>query len=196
MERKSALPDLEVLLGCVHRMKRSRHVDLTIPEHPHYASLGAIDDFIDDHVVWAYDRQCLVDPANKPYYFDCLKGVAKGRESEDLDTKVAIAVSAGEVGQDEIDAAYRYFGLDSVFDEGDHHIAGLYKSRIESAPRQKDEAREQLAVLAKSRDSMILDELVNDKTLTYQEAMKFLNVTAFTDADTVVAQATVLVSGT
>jgi ubiquitin carboxyl-terminal hydrolase 25/28 len=195
MDLIPALADLEAVLGCLNREARqSRNVDLTVAEHPHYASLGAVNDFIDPHIIWAYERQCLTDPKNSPYYFDCLKGMAKGRESEDLDMKVAMAVSAGEVGQQDIDRAYQYFGLDPSFSEGDQHIAGLYKSRIESAPRQKDEAREQLTVLAKARDSMVLEEIVNDKTLTYEEALRFLNVTSVTDADTIVAQATVQVS--
>ena len=194
MNPQPALTDIEHVLGCFDRMRRSRNVDLTIPEHPYYASLGAVGDLTDEHLVWAYERQCLTDPINRPYYFDCLQDLAKGRESEELDTKVALAVSAGEVGIKDIEQAYRYFGLEVDFNEGDEHIAGLYKSRIESAPRQKDEAREKLAILAAARNSMVLEEILNDKTLTYEEALRYLDVTATTDPDTIVAQATVLVS--
>lgn len=194
MSPQPAIPDIESVLGCNGRLRRSRSVDLTLLEHPYYASLGAVDDLVDDHLGWAYERQCLTDPKNKPYYFDCIKDLAAGRESTELDMKVAMAVSAGEVGIKDIESAYQYFGISPDTREGDEHIAGLYRSRIESAPRQKEEARERLSILANARNSMLLEELVNDKTLTFEEALQFLSVSPSTDADTIVAQATVQVS--
>lgn len=189
----SARQDIERSLGFYDYPKKFRNIDLTIPEHPYYASLGAVGSLTDDLLGWAYERQCLCDPINRPYYLDCLRDLAQGRESGDLDVKVVLAVSAGEYGIKEIENAYQYFSLDPNMREGDEHIAGLYKSRIESAPRQKDDARSHLLILAKARDSVILGELANDKTMTYDEALSFLDVSSTTDADTIVAQATVLV---
>lgn len=125
---------------------------------------------------------------------DCLEDLAKGRDSSDLQVKVAMAQSAGEVGQNAIEEAYRFFALDPSNNEGDDHIIGLYKSRIDSAPRQKDEARECLRVLAKARNSEKIDAVANDKTMSFDEALSFLGVSADTDSDMITSVASLMVS--
>jgi ubiquitin carboxyl-terminal hydrolase 25/28 len=192
----SAIKDIERSFGYSNYVKRSRVIDTTRDEHPHYASLGATDDLVDTDISWAYDRQCKCDPVNKPYYLDCLAGIAKGRGNgaEDLQTKVATALSSGEVGLDTIEDAYKFFGLGYNTKEGDDHIMGLYKSRIESAPRQKDEARECLHVIANHRKSEKIEALANDKALTFEEALEFLQITSSTDSDSIEAAAIALVS--
>jgi len=65
----------------------------------HYASLGAMREFSDDLIVFAFDRQCDCDPLTSPYYFDCLRGIAQGRQSDTLNTRVAIAASQGICGR-------------------------------------------------------------------------------------------------
>ncbi|TVY26416.1 Ubiquitin carboxyl-terminal hydrolase [Lachnellula hyalina] len=173
---------------------RSRTVDLSVPSHPHYASLGSLHDFSDDLLTWAYERQCQCDPENKPYYLDCLTGIANGRESADLQTKVALVESAGEYGQQAIEQGYHYFGLDYKTPEEDDHIMGLYKSRIESAPRTKDECKKHLLIIAKARNSDKIAALANDRAMTYEEAMDFLNVSTETPPDMVQASAVAIAS--
>jgi ubiquitin carboxyl-terminal hydrolase 25/28 len=189
-----ALKDIERSLGCFDYPKRSRTVDLSIEEHPHYASLGAVDQFTDDFLGWAYDRQCECDPANKPYYLDCLADIAKGRESSDLETKVVMATSAGEHGLKEIEAAFKFFALDPATSEGDDHIIGVYTARIDSAPRQKDEARQCLRVIASARQSARIEAVANDQTISVSEALEILNVTEDTPSDSIQAAAVVMVS--
>jgi ubiquitin carboxyl-terminal hydrolase 25/28 len=189
-----ALKDIERSLGYFDYPTRSRTIDLSTEEHPHYLSLGAVDNFTDELLGWAYDRQCECDPSNKPYYLDCLEDLAKGRNSSDLQVKVAMAQSAGEVGQNAIEEAYRFFALDPSSNEGDDHIIGLYKSRIDSAPRQKDEARECLRVLAKARHSEKIDAVANDKTMSFNEALSFLGVSDDTDSDMITSVASLMVS--
>jgi ubiquitin carboxyl-terminal hydrolase 25/28 len=188
-----ALKDIERSLGCFDYPTRSRTVDLSRDEHPCYISLGAVDNFTDGLLNWAYDRQCACDPSNKPYYLDCLADLATGRESSDLQMKVVMATSAGELGQKAIEGSYRYFNLDPDSVEGDDHIMGLYKSRIESAPRQKDEARECLRIIAKHRNSEKIDALANDKTMSFEEALEFLSVSADTASDSIEAVAVAMV---
>ncbi len=189
------LKDIERSLGYFDFITKSRTVDLTKGiEHPHYASLGAVDTFTDELISWAYDRQCECDPSNKPYYLDCLEGIAKGRESADLQTKVVIATSAGEYGLRAIQDSYKFFGVSLDTKEGDDYIMGLYKSRIESAPRQKDEARNRLAAIAKHRKSDKIQALVNDRTMSFEEALDFLGVTSDTPADSIEAVAVAMVS--
>jgi ubiquitin carboxyl-terminal hydrolase 25/28 len=188
-----ALKDIERSLGCFEYPTRSRTVDLSIDEHPCYISLGAVYNFTDELLSWAYDRQCTCDPSNKPYYLDCLEDLAKGRESSDLQMKVVMATSAGELGQKAIEESYKYFNLDPDSVEGDDHIMGLYRSRIESAPRQKDEARECLLTIAKHRHSEKIKALANDKTMSFEEALEFLNVAADTGSDSIEAAAIAMV---
>lgn len=63
-----------------------------------FAALGALGDFSDPLVGFAYDRQSE-DVANIPYYFDCLSQLAAGRQSEFLSIKVSTLASAGVVGR-------------------------------------------------------------------------------------------------
>lgn len=190
----AALKDIERSLGFHDYPTRSRTVDLSKQEHPHYASLGAVDDFTDTFLLWAHERQCECDPSNRPYYLDCLSGIATGRKSSELQIKVAMAASAGEIGLREIEEAYRYFALDPNTMEGDEYIIGVYNSRIESAPRQKDEARNCLSVIAKARNSGKIEAVVNNKAMSFEEALEFLNVTEGTQSDSIEAAAVAMVS--
>jgi len=188
-----ALKDIQRSLGFFDYPTKMRTVDLSGEEHPHYASLGAVEQFTDDFLSWAYDRQCESDPANKPYYLDCLSGIAQGRESSDLQTKVVMATSAGELGLKEIEDAYEYFGLKAATTEGDDHIIGVYNTRIDAAPRQKDEARRCLRVIASARQSAKIEAVANDQTMTLSEALEFFNVSEDTTSDSIIAAAVVMV---
>jgi ubiquitin carboxyl-terminal hydrolase 25/28 len=168
-------------------------IDSDEPDHPHYISLGADRNFRDDYLSWAYDRQCVCDPSNTPYYLDCLSSIAQGRESSDLQTKVVMITSAGEYGLRAIHDSYRFFGLDPNTKEGDDHIIGVYRSRIESAPRQKEEARNSLLAIAKSRDSEKIRAVANDRTMTLEEALEFFNAPATIDSDSLEAVAVSMV---
>lgn len=76
-----------------------------------YAGLGSIEDFHDDLITFAYDRQILTDPYNTPYYLECLQGIAAGRNSEDLRTKAAIEASSDKISFSDIRAAFKSLGL-------------------------------------------------------------------------------------
>lgn len=171
-------------LECFQYPMHSRIVDLSQAEHPHYASLGALGDFSDELILFAYHRQRLCAPQNSPYYLDALRDIANGRDSSDLQMAVATAVSMGETGQEEINSAYRFFNVRPDAVESDDHIIGLYRSRIESAPAQREAARECLATIGKARCSQSILSVATDKTPTYEEALKFLEVTADTGSDT------------
>ena len=189
-----ALKDIERSLGCFDYPRRDRAtVDLTSEEHPYYASLGAVESFTDSLLIWAYDRQCECDPENRPYYLDCLTDLAKGRQSSDLETKVVIATSAGQHGLKEIEEAFNFFSLDPATTEGDDHIIGVYYSRIESAPRQKDEARQCLKVIASARNSEKVKAVANDQTMSLPEALEFLSISQDTPSDSIEAAAIALV---
>lgn len=189
----SAMKDIARSLGYWQYPTHSRTVDLSMEPHPHYASLGVIDNFTDEMLMWAYDRQCECDSHNKPYYLDCLKGFADGRQSSDLQTKYVMATSAGEYGLKEIEDAYRFFALDIKSTLTDDVIIGNYQSRIESAPRQKDEARNCLRKIARARNSEKIESVANDSTMSLNEALEFLGVTQDIESGLICSQASVMV---
>jgi ubiquitin carboxyl-terminal hydrolase 25/28 len=186
---------VQIVLGYLDYPTRSRiiEIDPDEPDHPHYISLGADRDFRDDYLIWAYDRQCACDPSNVPYYLDCLSAIAQGRESSDLQTKVVMVTSAGEYGLKFIHDSYRFFGLDPSTEEGDDHIIGVYRSRIESAPRQKEEARNSLLAIARARGSEKIKAVAYDRTMTLEEALEFFNAPANIESDSLEAVAVSMV---
>lgn len=190
-----ATRDIERTLGYYDYPTRSRVIQIDAgEEHPFYAGLGATENFTDEYLAWAYDRQVSCDPSNKPYYLDCLEDLAKGRSSADLEEKFAMVKSLGEIGLKEIDDAYNFFALDPENTEGDTHIIGVYNSRIESAPRQKDRAREALLVIGKARNSQKIQQVATDRTMTHEEALTFLSVSTDTPSDSIEAVAVAIVS--
>jgi ubiquitin carboxyl-terminal hydrolase 25/28 len=163
-------------------------------EHPHYAGLGAVNDFADDLIAFAYDRQRDCDPQNSPYYLECLQGIATGRKSADLQEKSVLSISMGEHTLTEIDNAYKFFAIDPDINHGDDYIIGLYRSRIESAPRQKEEARECLLTIGQARQSSQIQAVANDKEMSFEEALEYLNVLQDTPSDSIEAVAITMVS--
>jgi ubiquitin carboxyl-terminal hydrolase 25/28 len=193
-----ATNDIYNTLGCLGYMKGSRAViNLEeVDEHPHYAGLGAVNDFSDALIAFAYDCQRECDPQNSPYYLECLQGIGKGRGSEDLQAKSVIAISMGEHTLKDIDDAYKFFAITPDTAGGDEYIIGLYKSRIESAPRQKEEARQCLQIIGQARRSETIKAMANDRAMSFEEALEYLNVTQDTSLDSIEAAAIAMVCQT
>lgn len=192
-----AMNDIYSTLGCLDYLKASRlvvNLEVQEHEHPHYAGLGAVNDFTDDLVAFAYDRQRDCDPANRPYYLECLQGIANGRHSAELQEKSVIAISMGENTLTEIDNAYKFFDINPDTKEGDEYIIGVYQSRIEAAPLQKEEARQCLLIIGQSRKSERILSVANDKAMSVQEALDYLNVSQDTPSDSIEAVAITMVS--
>ncbi|QSZ31975.1 hypothetical protein DSL72_001544 [Monilinia vaccinii-corymbosi] len=189
----AAMPEIRQSLACKDYPKRDRDAVQVVDavEHPHYASLGAVERFTDDLLAWSYDRQCQCDPKNRPYYLDCLREIGNGRRSSDLQLKATMILSTGEVSLKDIEKAYSFFALQrsDIKDEADDYIIGVYKSRVDSAPRQKDEARDCLLVIGKDRQSIAIEAVANDRTMTFEEALEFLDVSSDTASDSIEAAA-------
>lgn len=194
----AAMRDLNSIFGITDYVSKQIKVDLDVEEHPYYGSLGATSDFPDELIVFAYERQLYCDPANTAYYFECLKDIATGRArnggAELLQMEVVKAESLGQQTQSAIDSAYKYFDL--VLPTSDEHIIGTYNSRIESAPRQSEEARACLAIIGSSRQSSKIIEIASSKAMDYEEAANYLGVgeNPHLDVDTLRAAVTILVS--
>ncbi|TQS37626.1 hypothetical protein Golomagni_01894 [Golovinomyces magnicellulatus] len=187
-----AIKQIKIILGFASFQEKKKIFDANTEEHPYYASLGAVEDFTDELLCWAYDRQCECDPTNKPYYFDCLEDLARGRDSYYLQTKLVVATSAGGYGNKAIEEAYSYFRLHSSTNESDELIMSLYKSRVNSEPSQKNHARSCLKIIAKHRNSPSLEALTNDKEMTLDEALEFLGVNIDTSPEFIEASAVAL----
>ncbi|CAD6503044.1 BgTH12-02715 [Blumeria graminis f. sp. triticale] len=171
-----AMKHIRIVLGYNDYPERTRLFDADTEEHPYYASLGAVGDFTDGLLNWAYDRQCECDPINKPYYLDCLQDLAQGRGSDDLQTKVVMATSAGDYGLKDLKNAYGLFGISHETTEPDENIIDLYRSYLESTPHMKDEANSCLRIIAKHRNSARIESLANEKHMNFHEALEFLGV--------------------
>lgn len=189
----SGLQPLRIVLGSSKYDKDGRPIDLEAMEHPHYAGLGAVGEFADKLILWSYRRQTSCDPSilNKAYYLDCLKQIGTGRSSAFLQEEYAMIASMGEPTLTDIDNAYKFFALNPDIDHGDGHIIGVFKSWIEASPVQKDEAKRVLAIIGHARNSNKIKEVANDKTMTIEEALEFLGVTADTPSDSIMAAAVV-----
>lgn len=122
--------------------------------HRYFVGLGAVEDFSDELVVYAYERQKDCDPDHAPFYLSWLQEIAGRRGSELLQTKVALMESSGEISYRDINHAYQYFQANPTWD--DATIIGAFRSRLEDAPRQEAEARQHLRAIGVVRQSEII----------------------------------------
>lgn len=175
---------IELALGCDdyelrqggRRETRSSHRE---EDHPYYAGLGALADFADRLLIFAYDRQVAMDPVNTPYYFECLKDLAKGRDSEVLFTQSAILESQGLFTRQDVTQAYRTLGIDPSHANAlsDDIITNQFKARLSDiGPRQVEEARSALRIIGLVRDSEMIQRAASNSIETYAEALAWLNL--------------------
>ncbi|KAL1602675.1 ubiquitin-specific protease ubp2 [Paraconiothyrium brasiliense] len=148
-------------------------------DHPYYAGLGALADFADSLLIFAYNRQVEADAVNTSYYFECLKDLAKGRNSEILLTESAILESQGLFTRQDVIQAYRTLGIDPSHASAlsDEIITNQFKSRLaDIGPRQVEEARSALQVIGTARNSEIIKRAASNSIETYEEALAWLNL--------------------
>lgn len=175
---------IELALGCEDYELREggrRETRTTSREedHPYYAGLGALADFADRLLIFAYTRQVDNDPPNTSYYFECLKDLAKGRNSEALLTQSAILESQGLFTRHDITQAYRTLGIDPSHAPAlsDEIITNQFKSRLSDiGPRQVEEARIALQIIGTVRNSEAIQRAASNSIETYAEAIAWLNL--------------------
>ena len=169
---------LRAALGCAEYKvnSRSRAVDLTIDEHPAYAGIGAVADFHDDLVFFAYNRQISTDQENTPYYLQCLQVIAEGRESEDLGTKAVVEESKGHLSLGDVKQAYRNLGQ-NLHDKNlaDDTIIGSFQARLSDAPKQETLLRRDLGIIGKHRRSYKIQNMATQAVSNYEQALGFLD---------------------
>ncbi|KAL2356052.1 hypothetical protein BJ546DRAFT_969739 [Cryomyces antarcticus] len=194
-----AMRDFERSLGSIgydQAPSARRNIDLTKEEHPYYASLGAVGDFSDTLLGFAYDRQAECDPINVPYYFEALQDLAQGRQSEILQTKVATLASQGQLSRKDIARAYSYFGFDPNHAGAitDDIIISQFHSRLpDVGPSQAEEMREVLRTLGRSRKSRILEQTASGTIETCSQALAWLGAEEYTEDEFIIAMFTIKV---
>ena len=118
-----------------------------------YAGLGAVEDFHDELLTFAYEQQIENDEFNTPYYLECLQGIAEGRNSEHLQFKVAIEATSDKISRRDVRSAYKELGLDVKEAHEDDTIIGIFNSRTTDAPKQEPEMRRALKIIGQARSS-------------------------------------------
>ncbi|PSN62552.1 ubiquitin C-terminal hydrolase-like protein [Corynespora cassiicola Philippines] len=182
---QSALHEIERALGCLNYEKVSGRVETRDSnheeDHPYYAGLGAVGDFSDRLLLFSFNQQMRVDPANSPYYFECLQDLAVGRRSSDLQTQVAMFASNGYVNRKELSTAYRFFGIDPKHASSlnDDHIIGSFKSRLpDISPLMAVDARKHLKLIGVARNSDRIKQEASDAIQSYEQALSWLDLDA------------------
>ena len=155
----------------------SRRIPDTNAQLPFYNSLGALPDFSDSLVEYAYDRQTLCDPERQYYYFECLQEITDSRHTEQLQMKVATLESQDVVSRRDISAAYRYLNI--PLHEGAQHqdarLLDLFQARQSDLGQSaQEEARTHLYKLGVARGSQLLINASRQSVETYQDALSWL----------------------
>jgi hypothetical protein len=160
--------------------------------------LGAISDFSDSLVDFAFERQTRCDVLNEPYYYECIQSIAKQRSSEDLQLKTTILESKGLVSRRDLSEAYRFFNLNSDSRSvDDDRIFNLFQAQhADSGVHGQERAREMLGRIGRSRGSKMLINASQQTIETVEEAYQWIGNNLGPDADDsfVVTMLTVKVS--
>jgi ubiquitin carboxyl-terminal hydrolase 25 len=149
------------LLGTVAYNKSTSRlrIDLTRTDDVLYAGLGALSDFSNELLMYAFRRQVEYNPEASAYYYDCIAEIAQTRQNEDFNMEIGMLASEGFVSRSELINAYKYFSIDpnTAHSMSDGQILGMFDSRLENSPRgQEMELREKLRMIGQARGSKTL----------------------------------------
>ncbi|KAH6637727.1 ubiquitin C-terminal hydrolase-like protein [Boeremia exigua] len=174
--------DIERILACHDYEKvagRTRSTSTTEEDHPYFASLGAVGDFADSLVSFAYRRQSAEDEVNAPYYLECFQEIAVGRNSDSLQYEVAMLASKDIPSRRDIETAYRSLGLEPAHGStlSDRFVIDQARSRFpDISPTQREEIRRHLRVIGNARQSEEIKREASESIDTYDEALSWLEL--------------------
>ena len=134
-----------------HILGKDLSLSFDIPRS--YASLGAVLDFHDDLLIYAYEQQVATDHKNVKCYLECLQSLQAGRGSETLQIKVDIEAANDRISFRDVRKAYRDLDIDPRANIDDGTVVGIFNSRVADAPKQEDEMRRALRILGVHRSS-------------------------------------------
>lgn len=98
-----------------------------------------------------------------------------------LEMQVSLLASNGLASKRDVDAAYRFFGIDPGHAGvlGDEHIIGSFKARLsDSSPSLAEETRRQLRVLGDARASIRIRAEAANAIETYEQAIAWFDLDA------------------
>ncbi|KAJ4990772.1 ubiquitin carboxyl-terminal hydrolase [Stagonosporopsis vannaccii] len=172
--------DIEMILACHDYDKvAGRTRSTTEEDHPYFASLGAVGDFVDSLISFAYRRQSEVDKDNAPYYLECFQEIAMGRNSDTLQYEVAVLASQDTPSRRDLETAYRSLGLEPAHGStlSDRFIIDQARSRLpDISPPQREEIRRHLRIIGNARKSEEIKREANESIDTYDEALSWLEL--------------------
>lgn len=148
---------------------------LTVPRY--FYSLGALPEFSDELVAYAYDRQVICDIAKHHYYFECLQCITESRGTEQLQMKVATLESQNIVSRRDVRAAYRAFNITPAAsqDTSDSRIIELFQAQqADLGAVAQEQARGHLYKLGVARNSNLLINASRQSVDTYEDALSWL----------------------
>ncbi|KAK3644608.1 ubiquitin-specific protease ubp2 [Elasticomyces elasticus] len=153
---------------------------------PYFASLGALPDFADTLIEFAFDRQLDCDPERQSYYFECLQEIAKNRASEQLQTRVAMLHSQDMVSRRDVSAAFRHLDIPLRLPHEkpitDEYILDCFQARqANSSAAVAEGNRDALYKIGISRHSQPLISASKQSVETYEEALAWLGQSANKD---------------
>ena len=167
----------------------------------YFASLGALPDFADSLIEFAYDRQSLCDPEKISYYFECLQIITQSRGTEQLQMKVATLESQDIVSRRDLSAAYRYLNIQpgDAKELSDERVVQLFQAQQpDLGATAAEEARRALYKIGSFRHSQLLINASRQSVDTYEDALSWLGNDAKEDTsdDTILALLAVKVRAT
>lgn len=120
-------------------------------------------------IIEAYHRQVSVDPARSSLYLKCLKTIGSlrgGQDSASIDCAVQVAYSEGKFTDDDVSAAYEYFGCrqDDPY-VTDDTIIGKFHALLKDTAHE-NETRRQLWRIGESRQSDQIKSAAEDSQYT------------------------------
>jgi ubiquitin carboxyl-terminal hydrolase 25/28 len=142
-----------------------------------FSSLGALPDFSDSLIEYAYDRQANCDPRLQAYYFECLQVITESRYSEQLQTKVAMLQSQDIVSRRDLSAAYRSLNISVAESKTilDERIIEKYQAQLpDLSAVSQEEARGHLYKIGVARRSDRLIKASRQSVETYEDALNWL----------------------
>jgi ubiquitin carboxyl-terminal hydrolase 25/28 len=134
-------------------------------------------DFGDAMIDFAYERQSMCDPPNRPYYFECLQVVAESRGTEKLQLKVAMLASQDLVSRRDLSAAYRLLNVPvhDAHNYDDVRILDQFHVRQSDLGVQaQEDARQALYRIGMARGSTRLINASRQLVETYDDALTWI----------------------
>lgn len=152
----------------------SLHPKLTF--YSYFSSLGALPDFADSLIEFAFDRQSNCDPAQHSYYFECLQIISESRNTEALQMKVATLSSQDLVSRRDLSAAYRHLQVHGdARNLSDERIVEVFQARVgDLGVTAADEARQALYKIGQFRQSQVIINASRQSVDTYEDALSWL----------------------